>query len=119
MPEITCRTMLYKAFKCANGRVVCVDADYLAHTTKIVSSQGEYDLSRSLGWCDDPQAALDQFEREECQLGEDAAVRAYDDRRLSDGAKTEAQQVESTTVRHLPDIPEAPKKRGRPKKTVQ
>ena len=115
MPEITCRTMIYKAHKLPNGRVVCLDSEYAAHTMKIVSTQGDYDLAKSLGLCDDPTEALAQFEAEECQLGEEAAVRAYDDRHLSERAKTEAEQVESTTVRHLTEIPTAPK-RGRPKR---
>jgi hypothetical protein len=118
MPEILGRTTVFKAKKLANGKVVCIDVDELRETTKVVTAQ-DYDLAKSLGWCDSPKEALDRFEAEECQRGEDAAVRAYDDRRLSEQAKSEAERVESTTVRHIAEIPEAPRKRGRPKKLVQ
>ncbi len=110
------RTTLFKAIKHANGKVVVLDVDTLTATTKVVTER-DYDLSKSLGWCDSPADALAQFEHEEEAVGNDAAVRAFDDRHLSEAAKQEAEVVESRTVRHLPEIPEAPKKGRVTKKT--
>lgn len=112
------RTTVYRAIKLATGKVVCVDAAHLQQTSKVVTEQ-DYDLAKSLGWSDSPHEAMTRFEAEEQALGDEANHRAYGERNMSELAKTEAQQVESRTIRHLPEIPEAPKKRGRPKKTVQ
>ena len=118
MAAVIGRTTVFKAIKLATGQVVCVHPHHLTETTKVVTEK-DYDLAKSLGWCDSPQEALDRFEHEEQQIAADAMTRQYEDRTMSDRAQTEAQAVESTTVRHLPEIPEAPRKRGRPKKTVQ
>lgn len=108
-------TTLFRALKTPQGRHVCVDTEYLSATTKVVKTEAEYLLAASLGWCDSPQEAMAQLEREQDALSNDAAVRAFDDRHLSEAAKAEAEAVESSTLAHLPEIPAAPK-RGRPKK---
>ncbi len=111
------RTTVFRALKLSNGKVVCVDAASLTQTTKVVNDQREYDIALGQGWSASPQAAMERFEEEEQALGNAANLRAYDDRRLSPAAQAEAAAVESTTIRHLPEIPEAPKRgRGRPKK---
>ncbi len=46
-----------------------------------------------------------------------AAERAFDDRRMSDGAKAEASLADAATSKHLPEVPVTPiRKRGRPVK---
>jgi hypothetical protein len=111
------RTMVYKAVKLDNGKVVCVDVEQLHQTTKVVNNQREYDIALGQGWSVGPQQAMDRFEAEECELGEAAALRAYEDQHMSPAAQAEAAQVDATTVRHLAEIPVAPKRgRGRPKK---
>src|SRR5689334_18013409 len=116
MPEF-CRTTVYKALKRPDGRLVCIDLDYLTRTSKVVASQRDYDIALGQGWVDDPQEAMRRLEAKEDAISEAAAVRAYDDRRMSDKAKAESEAIESTTVRHLTEIPEQPKRpRGRPRK---
>jgi hypothetical protein len=109
------RTTVYRAKRLDNGKVVCVDADWLPETSKVVT-EADYDLAKSLGWCDSPQEAMAQFEQEQIALGDASLERAYEDRHLSEAAQAEVQAIESTTIRHLPEIPEGPKKRGRPRK---
>jgi len=111
-----CRTTVYKAILRPDGRHVVLDVDYLRTTTKVVATEAEYLLAKSLGWTDGPQEAMERLEAEEDQRSTDAAARAYDDQHLSDAAKAEVEAVESATIRHLPEIPAGPKKRGRPKK---
>lgn len=118
MSLITCRTMLYKAIRRSDGRHVVIDPSSLQQTTKIVDNDGDYLLAKSLGWCSSPQEALDRLEADEAEQGVNAAIRAYDDRRMSPEAQAEAEAVESRSMKHLAEIPEAPKKRGRPRKSV-
>lgn len=120
--RITCRTMLYRAIRRQDGRHVVLDPDHMSHTTKIVDNDRDYDLAISLGWVGHPMQALERLESAEDAVSTDAAIRAYDDRRLSPEAQQEVAIIESTTVRHLPEIPEvsdrteAQRKRGRPRK---
>lgn len=106
-------TTLFKAVRLQNGKNVCIEADQLHATTKVVRSAGEYEHFVSQGWTDHPQQALDRLEAEQDQASTDAAVRAYDDQHMSEAAKAEAQVVEQASVQHIAEIPEGPKKRGR------
>jgi hypothetical protein len=116
--------MLYRAIRRQDGRHVVLDPDHMSHTTKIVDNDRDYDLAISLGWVGHPLQALERLESAEDAISTDAAIRAYDDRRLSPEAQREASVIESTTVRHLPEIPEvsdrteAQRKRGRPRKNL-
>ena len=112
-------TTLFKAIRRPDGRIVCIDTDYLTRTTKVVKDERDYLLAKSLGWCDHPKDALDRMEREEDALSDAAALRHADDARMSPAALAEAAAVDATTIRHLPEIPIAPKRgRGRPRKIV-
>ena len=112
------RTTIFRAVKRPDGKVVCVDTDYLQQTTKVVATEGEYLILKGQGWTDDPQSAMDRFEEEEQALGRAAAERAYTDQTMSEAAQAEAVEYEKTTSRHVPEIPEVARKRGRPKKVV-
>lgn len=108
---------LFRAVRRADGRHVCIDLDHLAATTKVVRTLADYHLAKSLGWHDHPNDAHKALEAEEDQLSTDAGVRNYDDRHLSEAAKDEAEAAERDTIRHMPEIPEAPKG-GRKKKSA-
>jgi hypothetical protein len=112
-------TTLYRAIRRPDGRHVCIDVDYLRETTKVVQTRSDWSLAKSLGWYEHPVAAMEALDREEEQLSTDAGVRNFDDRRLTDAAKLEAEEAERHTIRHLPDVT-IPVKRGpgRPKKVV-
>jgi len=101
------RMMLYRAMRLPNGKVVCVDVRVLSETTKIVRSSDEYYKSLGQGWCEEPTAALEQYEREAETVGNLAAERAYSDLRMSEAAQREAEAYEATTPLHVPIIPEA------------
>ena len=112
------RTTIFRAVKRPDGKVVCIDTDYLQQTTKVVASEGEYLILKGQGWTDDPQSAMDRFEEEEQALGRAAAERAFTDQTMSEAAQEEAKAYESTVFQHVPEMPEVAKKRGRPKKVT-
>ncbi len=65
-------------------------------------------------------AALEKLEAREFEIAEAAAERAYQERRMSAKAQSEADAVDSTTISHLGEIQETPIRRGpgRPRKVV-
>ena len=101
------RMMLYRAMRLPNGKVVCVDVRVLSETTKVVRSSDEYYKALGQGWCEEPNAALEQYEREAETVGNLAAERAYADLRMSESVQREAEAYEATTPSHVPVIPEA------------
>lgn len=65
-------------------------------------------------------AAVKALERQEFEIAELAANRAFTDRTMSEKARAEAAQVDESTVRHLATIPETPvKRRGRKPKSAE
>ena len=65
-------------------------------------------------------AALEVLEQREFEIAELAANRAFHDRKMSDKAQLEAEKADSSTINHLPAIPETPvRRRGRPKKAAE
>ncbi len=100
-------TTLFRAMKLPNGQVVCVDARVISQTTKVVRNSDEYYKAVGQGWCDDPFDALEQFEREEQAIGNEASYRAAADLKLSALAQEEAAAYEKTVSTHVPVIPEA------------
>jgi hypothetical protein len=111
------RTTLYKGVKRPDGKLVVLDIDYLTQTSKIVEQASpEHTLALSLGWADSPQEAMARLEQAEDQRAIDAAVSASDDAHLSEKAQQEVKDYESSTLEHITEIPEAPKKRGRPRR---
>lgn len=111
------RTTLYKAIRLPDGRYVCVHPDHIQQTSKVVTNEADYLILIGQGWTDHPLTAMAQLEAAEDAISTDAAVRAFDDRHLSESAKAAAEQIESTTIRHLPEIPEQPKP-GKRRKVV-
>jgi hypothetical protein len=75
-----------------------------------VNDERELQRAYEGGWRDSPAEALEHFKSRENVKGEVAAIRAYEDRNMSDAAKTEAKAFESGSVEHAPEIPRAPKK---------
>ena len=102
-------TTLYRAMRLPNGKNVCVHADYLPHTSKVVHSAREYDLLVGQGWVDHPVKALERLEAEQEAESTAAAVRAADDLRMSPQALEEAAAYEATVPGHVVDIPEVVK----------
>jgi len=111
-------TTLFRALKMTNGKVVVVDLRHIAETTLVARSADDYDRAIRDGWVpESPQAALDAFERQEEVLGNEAARHAAKVAKMSEPAQREVESYEKTTSQHVPELPEAPKKRGRPKKS--
>jgi hypothetical protein len=114
------RTTLYKGVKRPDGTLVVLDVDYLTQTSKVVEhGSPEHTLALSLGWADSPQEAMARIERAEDQHAIDAAVSASDDAHLSPAAQAEVIDYESSTLEHITEIPEAPKKPSHKRKPPQ
>jgi hypothetical protein len=80
-----------------------------------VMDEAEQIKALERGWRFTPAEALARFEEKERAIGEAAAVRAYEDRNMSDAAKAEIAEADAQTEEHLAEVPEK-KKRGRPAK---
>jgi hypothetical protein len=103
-------TTLFRAVKLHNGQVVCVDPRVLHLTTLVVRNSDEYDHAVITRWCASPQEALDDYEKLEQEVGNEAAYRAYRDQFMSAPAQREADAYEKTVpLAHVPVIPEARK----------
>jgi hypothetical protein len=81
----------------------------------IVNDEAEQAKALERGWRYTPAEAMTRFEEKERAIGEAAAVRAYEDRNMSDAAKAEIAEADAETEEHLAEVPEK-KKRGRPAK---
>src|SRR5262245_3366616 len=78
---------------------------------RIVGSEAEERAATDTGWLPTSTRAYEAESARQEALGTAAAERAGGDRRLSAKARAEAQALDETTVRHLPEIPERPRKR--------
>jgi hypothetical protein len=82
---------------------------------------GDADQQRrmeSRGYVDGQVEALAAYEAQERDVAKLAANRAFHDRKMSPEAQAEARAIDEATPGHLGEIPEAPKKRGRPKRQI-
>jgi hypothetical protein len=77
---------------------------------RIVGSEGEAALATGTGWLPSPSRAQEAEVARQEGLGTAAAERAWGDRRMSAGAQAEAAAVDETTLRHLPEIAERPRR---------
>lgn len=112
-------TTLYRALKKKNGKVVVLDLEHLAQTTFVARTAEDYERAIRDGWVQGgPQAALDAFEKAEEEISNAAAEHAYKVLSMSQPAQQEVEAYEATTPLHVPELPEAPKRRGRPKKAT-
>ena len=102
--------MLYKGIRQADGSRV------LEHF--IVKSDDEQRNMQSRGYEVTQELALEALDKEHTEHGKLAAELNFEARRMSEGARAEiAAAQEAAGARHLPVIPETPKKRpGRPAK---
>jgi hypothetical protein len=77
----------------------------------IVNDEREEARAKAEGWRNSPKAALDYHEGKETESLVAAAVRAHEDRNMSDAAKAEAAAVEAATDGQVAEIPTADKRR--------
>lgn len=117
--------MLYKAQRNAKGKVLCVEApphpwdfergeqyerailmfeSFNKSNQKIVDDEAAERLAKGQGWCESPQAAVEQFEREQQAVGNAAAEVAFAAQRMSPEARAELHTVERTTHEHTVDV---------------
>lgn len=80
--------------------------------------QNELEMSRAYeaGWRESPQEAVAHAEARDRDVSTAAAERAHADRHLSEAAQREVAQAEAAAEGHLAEIPERPRRRGRPPK---
>lgn len=121
--------MLYRAMQRDNGQVMCLDNPLRYRTEqeqlaceafnrqceRKVWNDAEYDVAKGQGWHESQKDAVDAYEKEQQDIAELAAKRAYNDQRLSEKAQDEIKAVEQTTHEHVLDtVPLKKKPRGRP-----
>jgi hypothetical protein len=98
---------MYKAEQTPNGIK-------LTDVSQSAQSEVEQRNLESRGYSTSATDALALVERQNFEVAEAAANRAFHDRRLSEPARREAEVLDASTARHLGEIPAAPiKKRGR------
>lgn len=96
----------------ADRTTVLLSAEqFNAACQQTVNDQIEYNRAHADGWRDSPREAMEYHEGVETQNMVNAAVRAHDDRNMSDKAKAEAAKVEASTPGQVPEIPTADKRR--------
>lgn len=132
--------MVYRAQVKANGQAACLDfPHYVGDPAKdmqediriaafnrscqmIVRSADELDRYTAQGWYSGPAEALEGHQRQQKELADIAAARHFQDARLGELARAEAQRADDATHQHVPAIPETPirprQKPGRKPKTV-
>lgn len=101
-------------------------AELFSNTCQMtVYSESELTKYLEMGWRDHPKTAMEFFEEKEKAVGNAAAHRAFEDRKLSEKAQAEIKAAEDATAEHVPEIPRqpvrraakvVPAKRGRPRK---
>jgi hypothetical protein len=92
--------MLYRAGPVVAGRVTVAE--------RIVQTEVEERFAREAGWTTNPNGAREMALAEQAERGDEAAARAYWDRRLSPAAQAEAAAHDATSLEHLPEIPAQP-----------
>lgn len=129
--------MLYKARTQRNGQPACLSAapdpyafdradlyerevlavdSFNRSCQRIVTDEGQERIAKGQGWCEDPNAALAQFEREQQAIGNAAAEAAFSARRMGEVAQREFAAAGAETHEHVVDV--QPKKRGRKPKAI-
>lgn len=84
---------------------------------KVVGDESEQRIACGQGWSVTQEAAIERVAAQELEFAKLAANRVHNEKWMSDKAKAEALEADESTMRHLPSVPETPKKRvGRPAK---
>lgn len=81
---------------------------------KIVGNETEMSRAKEDGWREGPEEAVSYLLSRQREQGTQAAHRNHDDRNMSAPAKREAKKIAEEIGDHVPEIPEQPKRRGRP-----
>jgi hypothetical protein len=98
--------MLYQATQTPNGIKMTGEI--------VVESMVQQRNMESRGYRASQDDALALVETQNTEMAQAAAERAFTDRRMTPKAQAEAERIESSTARHLGEIPAAPIKKRRP-----
>jgi hypothetical protein len=92
-------------------------AQFTKNCQLIVNDATAHKKAREEGWRDTPDEAMEFRAKLDKIIGDAAAERNWEDRRMTDKAKAESDQIQADTFGHMPEIPAQPIKRrgGRPK----
>lgn len=104
--------MLYKARRTSDGTMGVHDVNneqFANSCQKIVMNESDEAVARGQGWAVTAKEAMARYAKDEDGVSEIAAVRAYEDRNMSDAAKAEAKAVEDASSSHVAEVPEAPR----------
>lgn len=99
----------------ADKTVVILSAEMFNNSCQMtVNDEREYQRAREDGWRDSQAEAWAYHTGEEQKKSVEAAVRAYEDSKMSEKAQAEVRKIEETTgAEHVLEVPEQPRRRGR------
>lgn len=104
--------MVYKARRPdTGGPIRCVDPgneQFSGSNQYTVRSEGELREALENGWRETPAEAVEYATKLEDFVSTAAAHRHFEDKKLSEKARAEAQAHDEASYEHLPAIPEAP-----------
>lgn len=104
--------MLYKAGRNERNQIALIGRE--------IAEDAEHERRlNSRGFVFGPAEAIEEAERQEREVAKLAANRAYQERTMSESARAEAEAYDASVSGHVAEIPEAPKKRGRPRKDAE
>ena len=118
-PENEYPKMLYMARRTRTGIPALADPNddsFAQGCQKIVHNADQERFAKGEGWTDKHELAVELLLKREDAIAETTARRHYQDAKLSEAAQKEAAEVDASTPHQVPEIPEVPKKRGRPRK---
>lgn len=106
------KVSLAKDYVSLDKTLILLSAEsFNATCQRTVNDEREYRQAYAEGWRETQAGAMELHEGREQEKAVEAAVRAHQDRNMSEKAKAEIADVESHTKEHVLDVPEARKRR--------
>jgi hypothetical protein len=87
---------------------------FTATCQRVVNDEAEMARAIADGWRETQAQAMESAHARHFELAKQTAHRKWDDRNMSPAAQAEVAAIEEDFEDHLPEIPEQPRRRGRP-----
>ena len=90
-------------------------AKFTESCQRIVKDERELQKAYEEGYRGDPVEAVEYLKAKDRAISTATAERHYADQKMSEAAQREAAAADAASDEHVPEVPEKPRKRGRPK----